>query len=299
MTLEFLNPNTYTFAGGLPVKSGRDLIIPDSIVLSQTMLVKWQIRQLVKGATIEQIPPAILSTSLEISGLGTLSHDEQQIQPSQQGKDVVQFWHIDPSLPYKLKFSGVSDLVANSVLEFYTSSIEEYYMGVSNPITQTASTDPAALQQAITNVIPAMAQAIGAQSGVAVQTALANQASANQAKSSRTAPVTVKAWTGNIDNHLILAANPVRIGANLAHPGTKVSITNTSDVFVGAGKDGRTGVTSYDYQMAQNGTYITDQGRDTLPLYAWLLTGRPDTQITVTEDLPAAPVAPVAPSIPS
>jgi hypothetical protein len=57
MTLEFLDPNTYTFAGGLPVQSGRDLIIPDSLILSPTMLIKWQIRQLVKGATIEQIPP--------------------------------------------------------------------------------------------------------------------------------------------------------------------------------------------------------------------------------------------------
>jgi hypothetical protein len=123
MTLEFLNPNTYAFAGGLPVKSGRDLIIPDSIVLSQTMLIKWQIRQLVKGATIEQIPPATLSAELEIPGMGVLDRSDAQIQASQQGKDVVQIWTIDPSLPYKITFSGVSDLVTNSVLEFYSSSL--------------------------------------------------------------------------------------------------------------------------------------------------------------------------------
>jgi hypothetical protein len=123
MTLEFLNPNTYTFAGGLPVKSGRDLIIPDSIVLSQPMLIKWQIRQLVKGATIEQIPPATLSAELEIPGMGVLDRSDSQIQASQQGKDLVQIWTIDPSLPYKITFSGVSDLVTNSVLEFYSSSL--------------------------------------------------------------------------------------------------------------------------------------------------------------------------------
>jgi hypothetical protein len=123
MTLEFLNPNTYTFAGGLPVKSGRDLIIPDSIVLSQTMLIKWQIRQLIKGATIEQIPPATLSAELEIPGMGVLDRSDAQIQASQQGKDVVQIWTIDPSLPYKITFSQVSDLVTNSVLEFYSSSL--------------------------------------------------------------------------------------------------------------------------------------------------------------------------------
>jgi hypothetical protein len=123
MTLEFLNPNTYTFAGGLPVRQGKDLVIPDSIVLSQTMLIKWQIRQLVKGATIDQIPPATLSAVLEIPGMGVLDRSDTQILASQQGKDVVQLWTIDPSLPYKITFSGVSDLVTNSVLEFYSSSL--------------------------------------------------------------------------------------------------------------------------------------------------------------------------------
>jgi hypothetical protein len=293
MTLEFLNPNTYTFAGGLPVKSGRDLIIPDSIVLSQTMLIKWQIRQLVKGATIDQIPPAILSTSLEIPGLGTISQDAQQIQPSQQGKDVVQFWYIDPSLPYKLKFSGVSDLVANSVLEFYSSSIDIEYMGVSNPSTSTPSTDPAAFQAALTANNAALAQAVGASTGAAVQTALANQESATEAKNSTTTNVVIKAWSGDINNHKILGANPLRIGANLSHPGQLLVpatpgaiVNNTSDVLVAVGNTGRTKQSDYDYLMAQKGSFITDEGRVTLPLYAWLLNGRPDTTIVMTEDLP-------------
>jgi hypothetical protein len=146
MTLEFLDPNTYTFAGGLPVKSGRDLIIPDSIVLSQTMLIKWQIRQLVKGATIEQIPPATLSAVLEIPGMGVLDRSDSEIQASQQGKDVVQIWTIDPSLPYKITFSGVSDLVANSVLEFYSSSLS--MAEISNPAS--GAVDLSAVTAAIT-----------------------------------------------------------------------------------------------------------------------------------------------------
>ena len=44
MTLEFLDFNTYTFVGGFTVQRGKDLIIPDSLVLSQTMLIKWQIK---------------------------------------------------------------------------------------------------------------------------------------------------------------------------------------------------------------------------------------------------------------
>ena len=251
------------------------------------MLIKWQIRQLVKGATIDQISPATLSAVLEIPGLGMLSEEGQQILPSQQGRDVVQFWYIDPSLPYKIIFSGVSDLVANSVLEFYSSSISfEYNMGVSNPSTQIASTDPAALQAAVAANIPAMAQAIGAASGAAVQTALANQETATESKNSKTIPFTIKAWSGDINNHLILPANPLRIGANLSHPGKLVSSTNTADVFVAMGKDGRDGETKFDYQMTAGGTFITDVARDTLPIYAWLGTGKPNTQITVTENLP-------------
>jgi hypothetical protein len=286
MALEFLNPNTYTFAGGLPVKSGRDLIIPDSIVLSQTMLIKWQIRQLVKGATIEQIPPAILSTSLEIPGLGTISQDAQQIQPSQQGSDVVQFWYIDPSLPHKIKFSQVSDLVNNSVLEFYSASISFESMGATNPSTQTASTDPAAFQAALLANNTALAQAVGTSTGAAVQQALANQTSANEAKNTTTVPITVKPWSGTLSNHLILPLNPARIGANIAHPGKTVSTTNISEVYIAVGAAGRDSENKFDYTMLAGGTFITDDGRDQLPIYAWLAMGKPLTQITVTENLP-------------
>ncbi len=145
MTLEFLNPNTYTFAGGIPVRQGKDLVIPDSIVLSQTMLIKWQIRQLVKGATIDQIPPATLSAVLEIPGMGVLDRSDAQILASQQGKDVVQLWTIDPSLPYKITFSDVSDLVTNSVLEFYSSSLS--MAQVTNP--SSGSIDLSAVTAAI------------------------------------------------------------------------------------------------------------------------------------------------------
>jgi hypothetical protein len=285
MTLGFLDFNSYTFVGGFTVQRGKDLIIPDSLILSQTMLVKWQIRQLVKGATIEQIPPAILSTSLEIPGLGMLSQDEQQIQPSQQGKDVVQFWHIDPSLPHKLKFSQVSDLVANSVLEFYTSSIEEYYMGVTNPSTQDSTT----LQSALAANNAALAQAVGASTGSAVQQALANQAIAAESKNSKTKAFTIKPWSGDIGNHLILPVNLNRMGASAAHLGKLISTTNTSTVYIAIGDPAGRDNMKFEYAMAAGGTYIVDPERDTLATYMWLQPGLPlqqDATITVTEYLP-------------
>jgi hypothetical protein len=136
MTLEYLDPKSYTFAGGFTVQNKRDLTIPESLVLSQTMLVKWQIRNLAKGVTIDQIPPAYLSSSLEIPGLGVLDGVDHQISASQQGRDRVQLITLDPSLPHKFLFHQVSDLVTNSVLEFYTSDlgITENMSTTSNPI---------------------------------------------------------------------------------------------------------------------------------------------------------------------
>jgi hypothetical protein len=119
MNLGTLDPNNYLFVGGYTVQNNKDLIVPDSLELSQTMLVKWQIRQLVKGATIDQIDSATLSAVLEIPGLGKLEDDSYSIKPSIQGDDRVQLISFNPALPYKLTLSQPSELVLNSRLEFY------------------------------------------------------------------------------------------------------------------------------------------------------------------------------------
>jgi hypothetical protein len=206
MTLGFLDFNSYTFVGGFTVQRGKDLIIPDSLILSQTMLVKWQIRQLVKGATIEQIPPAILSASLEIQGLGVLSTATDEIYPSQQGKDVVQLWTIDPSLPYLLKFSQVSDLVTNSVIEFYTSSLS--MATVNNPASN------------IVDMSPVMA-AITASSAAQVSAIQASQAATTR-KVASISELTYSAnvWSGTPSGHVAVNPDPQRLG---------IIITNTSN----------------------------------------------------------------------
>ena len=280
MNQAYLDPNNYTFAGSTTVRSGRDLTIPDSILLSQTMLIKWQIRNLAKGATIEQIPPATLTAILEIPGMGVLDRSDAQISPSQQGKDVVQIWTIDPSLPYKITFSGASDLVTNSILEFYSSSIEEdyQYMGVSNP----ASIDPAAFQAALTGNNEALAQAVGASTGAAVQQAMANQVIAAESKTSTTRAVVVKMWTGNISDHLIVPADLTRMGLSAAHPGELISSYNTSTVYIAIGDPTGRDNTRYEYAMTAGGSYIVDSERDTLPTYMWLQPSRSPAEATIT-----------------
>ena len=207
MTLEFLDPNTYTFVGGLPVKSGRDLIIPDSIVLSQTMLVKWQIRQLVKGATIDQISPATLSAVLEIPGLGVLDRQDAQILPSQQGKDVVQLWTIDPSLPYKVSFSGVSDLVTNSVLEFYSSSLS--MAEITNPAVGAVD-------------LSAITAAIAAGSAAEIAATQSLQASMTRKVTKIVESIYQAAvWTNAPGTHIAVAPDPTNLGIVLLNTSNK------------------------------------------------------------------------------
>jgi hypothetical protein len=233
-------------------------------------------------------------TIVQITDRGAWGKEEETftVEASSLSNRKYRTFDLTTDAEYSLKIIPPPEL-RMGILEIHfdpnQSNIYLSSMGVSNPSTSTPSTDPAAFQAALVANNAALAQAVGASTGSAVQQALANNEAATEAKSSRTFPATVKAWTGDIRNHLILATNPARIGANLSHPGRLVSVTNTSDVLVAVGDNGRDGVTKYDYKMAADGTFITDQGRDTLPLYAWLLTGRPDTQITITEDLPTAP----------
>lgn len=207
MALEFLDFNTYTFVGGFTVQRGKDLIIPDSLVLSQTMLVKWQIRQLAKGVTIDQIPSAILSASLEIPGLGVLNHTDTEISASQLGKDVVQLWTIDPSLPYRIKFSGVSDLVTNSVLEFYSSDLS---MAITNNIGGT-TVDMTAVTAAIA-------------AGSAAQVAATQAAQAAQTRKVQTiveSTYQAAVWSGTAANHVAITTDLNRMGIILVNTSSK------------------------------------------------------------------------------
>jgi hypothetical protein len=167
------------------------------------------------------------------------------------------------------------------------SGIHLSTMGVTNP----PSSDPAALQAALTAVIPQMAQAIGTQSGAAVQQALANNNVAEEAKNSVTSNVELKPWTGDITRHQILPASAARMGVHMLHLGKNFSPQTLSDVFIAAGTTtGRT-VTGYDYIMNAGGEFNNEPTRETLPLYAWFATGKPIATVSLTEYLPAPVVA--------
>jgi hypothetical protein len=207
MNQAYLDPNSYTFVGGFTVSKSKDLVIPESLQISQTMLIKWQIRNLAKGATIDQIPPATLSAVLEIPGMGQLEAITFSVSPSQQGRDRVQLISLDPTLPYKITFSEVDDLVLNSVLEFYTSTID---MGeFNNPVNVTTDFSP---------VIAAIGAGSAAEiAAITAQTAASTRRVVSEAELNYTATV----WSNTPSNHVAVPPDATRFGGSFYNTGNK------------------------------------------------------------------------------
>jgi hypothetical protein len=229
-------------------------------------------------------------TIVQITDRGAWGKEEETftVDASSLSSRKYRLFDLTTDAIYSLKIIPPPEL-RMGFLEIYfdptQSNIHLSQMGVSNP----ASTDPAALQAAIIGAIPQMAQAIGQQSGAAVQQALANQVIAAESKNSKTKAYTIKAWTGDINNHKILGTDLTRMGASAAHPGKLISPTNTSTVYIAIGDPAGRDNMKFEYAMAAGGTYIVDPERDTLATYMWLQPGspvQPDATITVTEYLP-------------
>jgi hypothetical protein len=229
-------------------------------------------------------------TIVQITDRGAWGKEEETftVDASSLSSRKYRLFDLTTDAIYSLKIIPPPEL-RMGFLEIYfdptQSNIHLSQMGVSNP----ASTDPAALQAAIIGAIPQMAQAIGQQSGAAVQQALANQAIAAESKNSKTKAYTIKPWSGEINNHKILETNLNRMGASAAHPGKLISPTNTSTVYIAIGDPAGRDNMKFEYAMAAGGTYIVDPERDTLATYMWLQPGspvQPDATITVTEYLP-------------
>lgn len=207
MNQAYLDPNSYDFAGGYPASGGKDLIVPESLARSQTMLVRWNIRQMVKGSTIDRITPAILTAVLEIPGLGEFDPIEFQIAPSIQGKKRVQIVSLDPALPYKLTFSQIDESVTNSVLEFYISDIE---MGeFNNPVNVTTDFSP---------VIAAIAATSATEvSSMQAQTAAITRKVVSEVETIYTATV----WSNTPANHVAVSPDATRFGGSFYNSGNR------------------------------------------------------------------------------
>jgi hypothetical protein len=228
-------------------------------------------------------------TIVQITDRGAWGTEEEQtftVDPSSINNRKYREFNLTTDSEYSLKIIPPPEL-RMGILEIYfdpTISNHQNFnlpiMGVNNP--QVSSSDPTALSNAILAVAPQLAQAIGAQTGAA----LASQAAAIESKNSNTTTVMIKAWTGDINNHKIIGQNNIRLGVHLMHPGKNLNPTNTTDVFVVDGSPTGRDNTRFDYVMSAGGDFTSDANRDTLPVYAWVAAGKPDTFITMTEYLP-------------
>jgi hypothetical protein len=233
-------------------------------------------------------------TIVQITDRGEWGKEEESftVDASSLSSRKYRLFDLTTDAVYSLKILPPPEL-RMGILEIYfdpnQSNIQLSQMGVSNPSTQTPSTDPAAFQAALVANNAALAQAVGVSTGSAVQQALANQAVAAESKNSKTKAYTIKPWSGDINNHLILPTNPARMGASAAHPGKLISTTNISTVYIAIGDPAGRDNMKFEYAMAAGGSYIVDPERDTLATYMWLQPGlpvQPDATITVTEYLP-------------
>jgi hypothetical protein len=233
---------------------------------------------------------SLTCTIVQITDRGAWGKEEESftVDASSPNNRKRREFDLTTDAEYSLKIIPPPGL-RMGILEIYfdptiydQSGINLPIMGTTNPI----SSDPAALTNALLAAAPQLAQQIGTQSGVAVQQALANQASAEESRSSNTAPALIKAWSGDINNHQIYPDNPRRLGTHLMHPGKNFAPTNISDVFIHVGSPAGVTKDTFDYVMNANGEFNSDPERETMPVYAWLAPGKPDTTITKTEYLP-------------
>lgn len=278
MNLGFLDFNSYTFSGGVNVKIGKDLIIQNSFELSQTMLIKWQIRQLAKGATIDRIPAATFSAVLEIPGLGHLRPTTYQIDPSIQGNERVQIISLDPTLPYKFTFSQTSELVTNSVLEFYTSDLA--MATFNNPIN---------VQTDLSPVVAAIAAGSAAQIAAAQSIATSPGVTVKRLVEVSYAPLP---WSGKAKDHIAVTPDPTRIGGSIFNSTNKpIAVDQFLDITTKSGSPQTDGI------IQPGGSYdlgATDAG---MGVMLYTLDGSKPPAITINLLYPQpAPAAP-APSV--
>lgn len=125
---------------------------------------------------------------------------------------------------------------------------------------------------------PQLATAIGNAS----RDAMAAQFTNTTAKNTNEILIKVKAWTGNVANHIVLAASTTRLGIKSSNQGN-----NT--VYINSGTPSTPNALqfgNYDDYMERKGTWYALENERLLPLIMYLDPGKPDQDVSITELLP-------------
>lgn len=257
MDRNHLNPANYRSVGSFIVTSGKDCPIPARIELSDTMLIRWQVNQMVRGYDLSQIDDGLLVSEVEIKGFGIVRSQGFTIPASDRRVKRVEIVELDLSLPQTLSFRPPAVGVSNSTLEMYAYigddlDLFDERMPTNNP----AVFDPSLIAQGM---------------------AITNQA--NTANNTKDTSYTVKAWSGNMANHVALAANPARLGVKIYNSGN-------NRIYLDIGSPDGKQFGNYDDVIEKGGTYYSTNTDRALPLNLYLDQNKPDQQIFITELLP-------------
>jgi hypothetical protein len=284
-----LNPQNYTHVGSYPVHRDKDLILPQRAELFDTMLIRWTISHLSKDTNFDNLGSGLLISEIEIQGFGVIESQTFDIPPSNFQTKRVQLINLDLEVPQKLTFRSQSSGVLNSVLEFYayTGQDEQVYQTFHTdymPSNNPASIDTAAMTAAVIAAVPTMAAQIGAATQTATAAALAAEKALETARTSVDRDVTIKAWTGNAGDHLVIQPSQNRIE-------TKIFNRHTQRMYISIGAPSTVPSVaktfeSYTEILEPNGSYISTDDDRLLPIYVYLAANKPAGQASITELLP-------------
>jgi hypothetical protein len=280
-----LDPLNYIHVGSYPVRNGNDLILPPRAELSDTMLVRWMIHQLTKNTDFIQLGSGLLISEIEVQGFGVLESQTFDIPPSLFNTKRVQLINLDLAVPQKLTFSPQSSGVLNSTLEFYayTGAEEQVYQTFHTEympsFNQPQSSDPAALTAAVVAAAPVLAQTIAAATGTVTAQALAAQAASETARTSQDRDITIKAWTGNPQDHVVCLDSPNRLE-------TKIINRHNQRMYISVGKAAGKTFESHTEFIDPGATYISTDDDRLLPVLVYLAATKPPGQASVTEFFP-------------
>ena len=279
-----LNPSNYAHVGSYPIPKSGELTIPARTELSDTMMIRWTINHLARNADFTQLGSGLLISEIWIDGYGVLESQTFDIPPSNFTTKRVQLVNLDLEVPQKLIFKSQSSDVLNSVLEFYAyvgkeetvyQTYHTEYMPTNNPSTF----DPAALTAAVVAASPALAQATAAATQQVAAATLAAQDAAESARSTIDSKPTIKAWTGNPNDHVIVADSPNRLE-------TKIFNQHNQRMYLAFGKPGNKTFENYTEILEPNGSYISTDEERLLPLLVYLAANKPPGQASIAELMP-------------
>jgi hypothetical protein len=289
LNLSLLDPQNYAHVGSYIVPVGKDLILPQRVELSDTMMIRWTINHLAKDVDFLQLGSGLLISEIEIMGYGIIESATFDIPPSNFQTKRVQLINLDLQVPQKLTFRSPSTSILNSVLEFYAYTGEEEqvyntyhtdYMPSNNPVNINTGDLTTAFSAALASNTATQAQATAA-------------AINNSTKTGNTIPsnATAKPWTGNILDHKIIDPKALRLETHLMHTGKNGSANSNSTVFLVVGDPTGKDINKFDHILTPLGDWTSSNEEDVLPVYAWVEPNKTPVTLSNYEVMPLTTTA--------